>query len=368
MANITVPSVVGSTASGATNTLENYDFVVAVSYTSVGATLSNDGFVKSQSPSAGTSRPLGSTVTITVYQYSAPTTTTAPNVVGLTVDAAEAAILSASLTPQGEAVSSGATASNDNKVYAQAYSAGSSRPIGSLFPYSYYHYTNWLGLGIFASRGVINPNTIQISWTAHNELSTGTMITVSSSPDIFYVQRYLGSGESNSWFSNPIPADPYTTYTFTISGPGKYGTESNSITLSGATPPSYPPSWSDNVLADTFRVGEPYSDSVTASGTSPMTYTKTAGNFPDGVTMSGGVLSGTPTTKGAYSFTIQASNGVGSPVTASFSGTVGPAKGGVYVYDGTNWIDSTVNTLDGSGGSASAEVYYYNGSSWVKSF
>ena len=56
------------------------------------------------------------------------------------------------------------------------------------------------------------------------------------------------------------------------------------------------------------RVGIPYSQTVTASGgTAPYTYTVSSGALPPGLTLtSAGVLSGTPTTAGPYSFTITA--------------------------------------------------------------
>ena len=368
MATGVVPNVVGLTEAEAYDTIDSYGFVASRSTSTIGANSGNNGTVKSQSPSAGVSRTLGTTVSFVVYSYTAPTTTTAPNVVGLDWEIAESVVISNSLAPQAEASSSGATASNDRTVFAQAYSAGSSRPINSLFPYSYYQFNNWLGLGISAARGVLDPNTIQVSWSAYNQLTTDATFTVTSSPASFtFPKTYtLASNASNSWWTPSFYADPYTTYTFTISGTGKYGTESNSVTLYGATPPVIAPSWSDNTLGE-FRVGEVYADSVVASGTSP-TYTVSAGSLPAGITMSGGALSGTPTTKGAYSFTITASNSAGS-VSASFSGTVGPPKGGVYVYDGTEWKDASVKTLDGSGGSAAAEVYYtLDGTNWIKSF
>jgi hypothetical protein len=100
-----------------------------------------------------------------------------------------------------------------------------------------------------------------------------------------------------------------------------------------------------------------------------MTYSVTSGSLPSGITLnSDGTVTGTPTAKGAYSFTIKASNGIGSDITASFSGTVLNAKGEVYVYDGTDWNDAPVKILDGSGGSAAATVYFTpDGTNWVKS-
>lgn len=78
-------------------------------------------------------------------------------------------------------------------------------------------------------------------------------------------------------------------------------------------------------------VGTAYSTySFSASGTTPITFTQANGTLPPGLTLaSNGVLSGTPTTPGTYTFTVTASNGVNpdattSPVTIEVAGTPTP--------------------------------------------
>jgi large repetitive protein len=71
-------------------------------------------------------------------------------------------------------------------------------------------------------------------------------------------------------------------------------------------------------------VGTPYPSTtfVATGGTAPYSYAVTSGALPAGVTLStGGVLSGTPTTQGAYSFSITATDSAGVPLTgiASYS-------------------------------------------------
>jgi eukaryotic-like serine/threonine-protein kinase len=74
--DVSVPNVVGSTQTNATNALEQAGFKVrVVSGQQAGA---QAGTVISQSPAANTPRPSGSTVTITVT----PTSETVPNVIG----------------------------------------------------------------------------------------------------------------------------------------------------------------------------------------------------------------------------------------------------------------------------------------------
>ena len=62
---------------------------------------------------------------------------------------------------------------------------------------------------------------------------------------------------------------------------------------------------------------------MTSTGYLPPTFSE-SGTLPSGITFSGGVLSGTPAagTGGSYSFTITASNGIGTAATQSFTLTV----------------------------------------------
>lgn len=74
------------------------------------------------------------------------------------------------------------------------------------------------------------------------------------------------------------------------------------------------------------------SQSITATGTTPITYARTAGALPAGMTLtSAGLFSGTPTGTGAYSFTVTATNSV-STDTQVFSGTVAAAPAGPGNY------------------------------------
>jgi hypothetical protein len=365
----TVPQLLGLTFAQAAEALDNNGFGISAVYSSNGATSSNDGQARSQSPAAGTNQPLGTVVTVTFYDYSPPSTVVVPNVVGNYLDYASAVITNAGLVPSENGTAVGATVANDYKVKTQYPEPGFVADYGSTVTLTYYTYYNWLGLGISAGRTIVSGGqpAIAVSWTANNQMGTNATFTVTSAEGVgpFPGTYTLLPGQSNSWFSNPFPVSLYSSYTFTIQGSGVNGTESNQVTIPAEAVPVTAPSWTDNTLAE-FRVGEEYSDSVSASGTSP-TYSVSSGSLPAGITISGGALSGTPTTKGAYSFTITASNSAGS-ISASFSGTVGPPKGGVYVLVDNVWSDSTVKTLDGSGGSTDSEVWFRSNDTWLKSF
>src|SRR5262249_41326291 len=77
--------------------------------------------------------------------------------------------------------------------------------------------------------------------------------------------------------------------------------------------------------ATTFVVNTAGSFTVTASGFPAPTFTET-GALPTGTTLStGGVLSGTAGTTGAFPITITAQNGFGTNATQAFTLTVGQA-------------------------------------------
>ncbi|WP_172674222.1 immunoglobulin-like domain-containing protein, partial [Syntrophomonas palmitatica] len=60
-------------------------------------------------------------------------------------------------------------------------------------------------------------------------------------------------------------------------------------------------------------VNTAYSQTLAATGDTPITWSKESGDLPEGLSLSdGGVISGTPTTAGTYTFTVKAANAAGS--------------------------------------------------------
>lgn len=90
------------------------------------------------------------------------------------------------------------------------------------------------------------------------------------------------------------------------------GTINNSGTLTGTISGNAPPSITTTSL-DGGTVGAAYNETLTASG-NPTSWEITEGTLPAGLTLaeSTGVISGTPTTAGTYSFTVTATNSGGS--------------------------------------------------------
>ena len=71
------------------------------------------------------------------------------------------------------------------------------------------------------------------------------------------------------------------------------------------------------------HVGTAYSQSLAATGgDGSYTWSVISGSLPGGLSVSGGAITGTPTTAGTYTFTVQATDGVGEIGTRSLSITV----------------------------------------------
>ena len=134
-------------------------------------------------------------------------------------------------------------------------------------------------------------------------------------------------------------------------GTGAFGTRAYTVTIAAApivvNPASLPAA----------TVGTAYSQTVSATGgTGSYTFSVSAGALPAGLTLnaSSGVISGTPTTAGASSFTIRATDGSGAfgaraySVTTSAAVTVNPAT----LPNGTVGVVYT-QTVTASGGSGS---------------
>jgi ribosomal protein L24 len=135
--NVAVPNVVGETQSDAEDAIEDADLLVGDTvYVAAGATVANDGTVKSQSPAAGTVVNEGTSVTLTVYEAPA-----VPDVVGDDAATAEAAIEAAGLVyAEGTTTTAGADAENDGTVASVVPAAGTLVDTGSTVTVSLYEF------------------------------------------------------------------------------------------------------------------------------------------------------------------------------------------------------------------------------------
>lgn len=123
-----IPNLAGMLEAAATSALTSAGFVKgAVTTTNVGATVSNDGLVKTQTPVATTVANLGTSVAL--VKYLAPTV---PSVLGLTESAAEAALVAAGLVKGAVTTTAdGATAENNGLVKTQTPASGGKANTGA---------------------------------------------------------------------------------------------------------------------------------------------------------------------------------------------------------------------------------------------
>lgn len=180
---------------------------------------------------------------------------------------------------------------------------------------------------------------------------------------------YTGtSGSTITVYNTPTVYGNYTITATPRNSDGDAGsTQYISLTINDSSL-----SWVDNLLTSSLVTqGESYSDGVSATGSSNITYSVASGSLPPGITLNTttGALTGTPTTPNTYTFTISATNGDSSSTvtTGSLSITVEVAGGYVKVWDGSDWVEGTVSAWNGSGWIAGT-VKVRSGSSWTDSF
>lgn len=123
-----IPNLVGMLEAAATSALTSAGFVKgAVTTTGVGATVSNDGLVKTQTPAAATVANLGTSVAL--VKFLAPTV---PDVTGDDEATAEAALVAVGLVKGAVTTdATGATVANDGTVKSQTPVSGGKANTGS---------------------------------------------------------------------------------------------------------------------------------------------------------------------------------------------------------------------------------------------
>ena len=145
---------------------------------------------------------------------------------------------------------------------------------------------------------------------SHTVTATGTgPITYSVSAGT------LPAGLSLNASSGVISGTPTTggSSSFSITATNTAGTDVKAYTVGIGTVPQI-----TSASPPAGVTGVAYSHTVTATGTGPITFAVSVGSLPPGVTLNAttGVISGTPTTAGSYSFSVRASNVAGSDVEA----------------------------------------------------
>ena len=102
------------------------------------------------------------------------------------------------------------------------------------------------------------------------------------------------------------------TFNFTVKATNSVGNNTKALSIAILAPPVITTTTLPNGVT-----GTAYNQTLTATGTTPITWTLESGNLPNNLTLStAGVISGTPTTDGTFNFTVKATNSVGSDTKA----------------------------------------------------
>ena len=293
---IQVANVVGRTQAEATNTLRGQGFAVTVSET-FSETVAR-GNVISQTPVAGSAQLEGTRVVITVSNGRAPIQVA--NVVGRNRSNAEN-----TLRGQGFGVRIEEQFHNsvlNGNVISQNPSAGTTRQHGDV-------------ITINVSRGpeAIRPIIIAAQLpngmvgTAYNRSlsATGTApITWSISSGT------LPNGLSLNATTGAITGTPTVvgTFNFTVQASNSAGNDSRQMSIvinQAVTAPTITTTTLPN-----GTVGTAYNQTLRATGTTPITWSISAGTLPNGLSLNTttGAITGTPTVAGTFNFTVRAQN------------------------------------------------------------
>lgn len=179
-------------------------------------------------------------------------------------------------------------------------------------------------------------NGVQINVTVSIAAASSIVVSPTSSTltptfGTFYSQALSATGGTPNYSfvlsSGTLPGGlSFSTSNNTISGtPNQAGTfpVTFTVTDSAGTPATATKSYSIVVGQPTIVIGQPPSAAINSpysytlsstGGTAPYTYTLHAGStMPPGLSLSGGVISGTPTTLGSYSFQVESQDSSGAP-------------------------------------------------------
>ncbi|NVN93216.1 MAG: putative Ig domain-containing protein [Desulfuromonadales bacterium] len=177
----------------------------------------------------------------------------------------------------------------------------------------------------------------------------GTYDTSGSAPDLLakgsLISSYFTAGVS-SHKSITLTAANITDITAFINNP---------------TPVATPLSISTATLSGT-TVGTAYNQTLAAAGgTTPYTWTRSAGTLPTGLTLgTSGIISGTPTTAGTYSFTVMVTDSAATKasVTKAFSITVTAASSALSITTSSLPNATTGNTYSQTLGASGGKTPY----------
>ena len=154
-------------------------------------------------------------------------------------------------------------------------------------------------------------SSLTASGTAGVQFNTYTF-TATGSSDITYSVASLPQGLSFDPANQTINGTPTFpgVYSAVLTATNDYGTDIKTLVITiveGLEPPDITSSLTETAIKD-FQ----YSYSITADGSTPMTFNVSLGDLPDGLSFAGNTISGIPTETGTFNITLMANNTAGS--------------------------------------------------------
>ena len=156
-------------------------------------------------------------------------------------------------------------------------------------------YAIWEDIPVHTVRVSANPLAGGIV-NGEGSYSEGIAVTVTATPNSGYTFV--------NWTEGGTQVSASASYTFTM------GTTDRTLAANFDAAPIAPSIITDSLPGGT--VGTVYSQTLAADGDRPITWTIDSGTLPDGLSLSGETISGTPATAGNFDFTVKAVNAAGS--------------------------------------------------------
>ncbi|NQU32182.1 MAG: LruC domain-containing protein [Bacteroidetes bacterium] len=137
-------------------------------------------------------------------------------------------------------------------------------------------------------------------------------VTATGSPTIIYSAASVPAGLTFNPATQTINGTPLYpgVYDVILTATNDYGTDTKTLVITigeGLVPPDITSS-----LAETGMKDFPYTYTITADGSVPMTFTVSEGDLPAGLTFNGNGFSGIPTETGTFNITLTATNDAGT--------------------------------------------------------